>query len=299
MDLEELQSRFTHQGRSIISTGNGNLPRLTLRCSQSECEIYLLGATVTHFARSGRQPLLFVSSQSRWTEGKAIRGGIPVVFPWFGPNTGDSSLPAHGFARTAEWSLESVDVADESSAKAVFTLEDNEPTRAMWPHAFHLQYEVAVSDRLELTLTVENRSSSVFAFEELLHTYIRIADIATTDLVGLGGTTFIDKTAGMERVVQPADPLRLTGWTDRVYVGTEAAVEVHDLGAERAILVTKKGSLATVVWNPWEEKAASLGDMGEGEWRQFVCVETANVTDHSIRLAPEEKHVMSVVYRAE
>jgi glucose-6-phosphate 1-epimerase len=82
-----------------------------------------------------------MSSGAVFNGAKAIRGGVPVVFPQFGqPN---KALPSHGFARTSEWRLqECEDSSSSDEACAVFTLSDTEDTLKVWPHSFQLRYTI-------------------------------------------------------------------------------------------------------------------------------------------------------------
>ena len=86
------QKRAEVPGRVTFLEGNGGLPKIEISTSYSIAEIYLQGAHVTRFQKKGEEPLLFMSEASRFERGHPVRGGIPVIFPWFGPR-------GPGFAR--------------------------------------------------------------------------------------------------------------------------------------------------------------------------------------------------------
>ncbi len=296
--LEALQRRFDLAGLSRVDAGEGGLPRLRLTPAAAEAEVYLHGGHVTRWQPRGAAPVLFVSARSRFAPTAAIRGGIPVIFPWFGARAGDPKAPAHGFARTARWEVEAIERAGDA-ALAVLRLTPDEAARASWPHRFRLRERIAVGAALEVTLEVENQDAAAWSFEAALHTYLAVADVRHVSITGLGGAAYIDKTAGMARKQQGPAPLALTGETDSVYLGTGAACVVDDPGMRRRIVVEKEGSATTVVWNPWAEKARALGDLGDDEWPRFVCVETANAADDRVTLAPGQRHAMRARLRLE
>ena len=169
----------------------------------AEAAIYLHGAHVTHHRPAGAAARCsFSSARSRFAAGVAIRGGVPLIFPWFGARAGDPTAPDHGFARICEWTVESVERAGDGVA-VTLGLEPSEATRALWPSEFRLTYRVLVDAALELTLEVENRSKAPFSFEEALHTYLAVGDVREASVIGLEGRAYIDKTDGMKRKTLP------------------------------------------------------------------------------------------------
>jgi glucose-6-phosphate 1-epimerase len=283
---------YSIPGVITLETGNGGLPRLAITTERAEAHIYLHGAHVTHYQpRRTPQPVLWMSAKSLFEPGKAIRGGVPLIFPWFGPHATDKSLPAHGFARTQPW-LPVTTSHDNGRASVTLELRPNDDTRKLWPHEFEARYTVTVApDALDLALEIRNLSAAPFTFEEAFHTYLTVGDVRRTELTGLGGRTFLDKMDAAARKTQ-SGPIRFTGETDRVYVDTPDAVTVNDPVLGRTITVAKDASLATVIWNPWIEKAKRMADFGDDEWPAMVCVETANCADHVVTLASGESHVM-------
>src|SRR6266576_2368940 len=105
--VSELDRRFGIPGVAKVSAGNSGLPRVQIRCAFGSGEVYLHGAQVTSWKPAGHAEMLFMSTKSRWQEGQAIRGGIPICFPWFRAKVNDPQAPAHGFVRTRTWQLDS------------------------------------------------------------------------------------------------------------------------------------------------------------------------------------------------
>ena len=297
--LDSLNERFAIPGVLEFEAGSGGLIRAAVEGRLAEGHVYLHGAHVTHYQGADQRPLLFLSERSQFASGKAIRGGVPVIFPWFGARAGHREAPDHGFARTREWAVESVEPATDGSVAVTLALEADDATRSTWPHEFKVRHRVVFGEQLEMTLEVENRSGQPLEFEEALHTYLLVGDVGQASIAGLGGVVYIDKTDGMKRKTLAAGPLQLNGATDRVFLGTPAPCTVTDPVFSRRIVVEKTGSATTVVWNPWGEKASAMADLGDDQWRSMLCVEAANSADNAVHLGAGERHAMRVVIGAE
>jgi D-hexose-6-phosphate mutarotase len=182
-------------------------------------------------------------------------------------------------------------------------LSDSAKTRELWPHRFTLEYRVTVGDVLDIELTTTNTDGEAFVLSEALHAYLQVGDIGAIQVLGLDGTEYIDKVDGGQRKRQEG-PVTFAAEIDRVYVDTEAQCMIADRLLKRRIHISKRGSRSTVVWNPWEKKAAALADLGaasatRGGWRQFACVESANAGENTLRLAPGQSHSLAVRYHTE
>src|SRR5262245_26300527 len=292
--LDSLNERFAVPGVIRFETGSGGLVRAAVATASCEGHVYLHGAHVTRYRPAGHQDLLFLSVRSQFVPGKAIRGGVPVIFPWFGARAGDPHAPDHGFARTSEWTVETVERSHDASVAVTLVLGPDDVTRRLWARDFTIRHRVVFGARLEMTLEVENRSRETITVEEALHTYLLVGDARQASITGLGGVTYIDKTDAMKRKVLDADPLRLTETTDRVFLGTRTTCAVMDPVLGRRLLVEKTGSSTTVVWNPWDEKARGMADLGPDAWPSMLCVETANAADNALQLARGDRHRMGV-----
>lgn len=293
--LDELNQRFGKAGVSFAAGRNG-MPLVRLATHAGEADVYLHGAHVTRFEKKGQPQVLFMSAQSLFQEDKAIRGGIPVIFPWFGPRKPDpvGKSPMHGFARLSQWQVQSAEQQGDVAAVTLL-LTPNELARSLWPNDFKLTYTVTLDrDVLKLDLTVTNTGAEGFAFEEALHTYFAVGDVRHVSVEGLAHTTYLDKTDNMTEKSQDASPIQFTSEADRVYLAAQGTCTINDPGLRRRIVVEKEHSDATVVWNPWIAKAKAMADFGDDEWPNMLCVETCNVGPHAVTLAPGAGHSMKV-----
>jgi glucose-6-phosphate 1-epimerase len=298
--LDQLNESFAIPG--VLSFDeDSELMRARVTTPLCSGEIYLQGAHITRWQPADQQPMLFLSDKSEFAPGKAIRGGIPIVFPWFGSRTATpedprTDGPSHGFARTQDWQLDfGAYAADELHLS--FSLGANDVSRALGYDHFLVAYQVTFGRDLRLRLSIANNGSTPMRVEEALHTYLRVGDAEKVCIHGLLETEYIDKTANFVRKVQSEPVLMLTGPTDRPYLNTTSPVVVDDPVLNRRITVTKANSNTTVVWNPWAN--AALVDMSENGWRDMVCVESANAADNALQLKPREAHVLETTIAVE
>lgn len=293
--ITELDRRYGIPGIAQVVAGNGGLAKVTLATGKTVGEIYLHGAHVTSWQPRGAEEVLFVSSQSRWQEGRPIRGGIPLCFPWFAGKADDPSAPAHGFVRTKTWQLESITQAGDAVTVSMFT-DSNDETKRWWPADFHLAYRATFGSTLNLELEVRNTGTSSLRFEEALHSYFRVGHIEKARLHGLNTVQYVDKTDSNRKKTQQG-PIVIASETDRIYLKTTGAIDLDDQSLGRRIEVAKENSFTTVIWNPWVEKAKALSDLGDDEWVQMLCIETCNVSDSAVELAPGQRHKMQAIIR--
>lgn len=247
------------------------------------------GAHLLEWTPAGQKPVLYLSPQSVYRAGKAVRGGVPVCWPWFGPHETDATKPAHGFARNRFWDVAGITERDDG-VTLVFTLQDNDATRALWPQAFRATMTLRLGAELHLALEVENTDAQMFAMTGALHAYFAVGDINAVRIEGLDGAEYLD-TVGPHEVRRQHGDIIFNREVDRNYA-SDKAVLIHDSSLERVISVSGSGSRTTVVWNPWIEKSKKLTDLPDGDYRHFVCVETANAWRDRITLAPGARHVL-------
>ena len=266
-----------------LASGKGNLPVLKIHTPWSDAEIYLHGAHVTHFQKNGEPPLLFMSHQSWFAEGKAIRGGVPICFPWFGPREGE---PAHGLVRTQPWELVETVVAPDGSVK-VHLRWPQKLWKPEWS-ALHTEFIVTVTDTLTMELIAANESKDkAIEIENCLHNYFNVGDISAVSITGLQGGSYLDTSGEGKgaRKAQDEAVLKINKETNRIYLNSTAPVEIRDEKFRRTIRVEKANSQSTVVWNPWTTQKLPE-DFDPVEHKNMVCVETANVKENKISLGP-------------
>lgn len=281
--------------------------------SGESVEVFLYGATILSWRDRHGADRLWLSEAAALDGSKAVRGGVPVVFPVFGPPPADcaaSKLPQHGLARTSRWDFLGKSTSEATSAgkpppaslaaaaasaskKAVpsegiqldfgLSAASADPAlRALWPFDFGLIYSVTLEpDRLTTSIVVTNDGSRPFDFQVLLHTYLRVGNIASVEVAGLGGASFADKTDGYKTKTQPAGPLAIAGETDRAYSPADGAATVVDVleGGQPRFTVTRDNLNDVVVWNPWSEKAQAMGDFSpKTGYQNMLCVEPGVVS---------------------
>ncbi|HTW95817.1 MAG TPA: D-hexose-6-phosphate mutarotase [Tepidisphaeraceae bacterium] len=294
---EDLQGRFGIPEVVTFNQGEGGLSRVQITSAAAEAEIYLHGAHVTRWRPAGGKQVLFMSKSSMFQPAKPIRGGVPLIFPWFGPRQGHPESSAHGFARVHEWDVTEVKKQSDGAIQLTLAFSSSDATRPLWPGEFTLRYIVSVGKTLELTLEVKNTGEAAMQFEEALHTYFSVADVRQASVTGLGGVTYIDKVDQFARKKQDDQPIKITSETDRVYLNTQSACTITDSMLGRRITIEKEGSNATVVWNPWIAKAKAMPDFGDDEWTEMICVETCNCADNSVTVDPGAVHRMKAAIR--
>jgi glucose-6-phosphate 1-epimerase len=289
--IDELNRRFGIAGIAAVVAGNGGLAKVRVTAPAAAAEIYLHGAQVTAWRPEGAEEAIFVSEKSHWEDGSPIRGGIPICFPWFRGKADDRKAPSHGFVRTREWRLDSVTAEKDGCVSVVLSTESDESTRQWWPYEFHIVHRVLFGKTLGLELTVKNAGASALSFEEALHTYFRVGMAQHVRVRGLDGVKYLDNTDGNREKVQTGDVI-LSAPTDNAYLNTQGAVELIDPTLHRTIRTGKVNSATTVVWNPWQQGAAHISDLGSDEWQRMTCVEASNILKLPVSLAPGQEHTM-------
>lgn len=281
-----------------LAEGEGGLPVLDVSTRVAAGQVYLHGAHVTAWTPAGQDPVIWLSKASRFAPRQAIRGGVPVCFPWFGAGREPGLAPAHGFARLADFTLVGAEDAD-GVVTLTLRLTDADvaglPGADRWTKPFELTYSVTFGPELMLALSVRNTGSEEYSFEEALHTYLAVKDVTAVTVEGLDGLTYLDKTAGAAKDLTQEGPVTFAGETDRVYHSSGTATVV-DPARARTITVAKGNSADTVVWNPWSAKAAAMPDFDDAEWPGMVCVEVANALKSAVTLAAGESHTMTARY---
>jgi glucose-6-phosphate 1-epimerase len=291
--IEDLDRRFGIPAIAKVVAGDGGLPNVRIAKPSGVGEMYLHGAQVTSWKPAGAEEVFFLSSRSRWEDGHAIRGGVPVCFPWFRAKADDPKAPAHGFARTKAWHLGSITKNEDLVTVSMFTVSD-ECTKSWWPADFRLVHRVTFGLELSDELVLTNTGTNSLRFEEALHTYLRIGDIEKATILGLSGVHYLDNTDANKEKTQQGD-IVIDSETDRAYLSTRHAIELVDPVLRRRFRIAKENSLTTVVWNPWIQGARDLSDLGDDEWTQMICIETSNVCNFVVDLAPGCQHKMKAI----
>ncbi len=268
----------------------GSLEYLHISNNAAEAKISLQGGHLFHFQVKAQAPLLWVSESASFEKGKAIRGGIPVCWPWFGPHPTDRTLPNHGFARTSMWEHSKTEAINEDETKVILGLKSSEKSLKLWPYRFELTLEICIARELKVSLVTKNLDSEAFTITDALHTYLAIEDINTVYIDGLDNKRYYDKTDESFDNRQEGR-LHFTQETDRIYQGITSTLDVHD--HDRTIRVRTEGSETVVVWNPGETLAKKMADLSDHS--RMLCVESANALDDAPLIKPNETHRLTTV----
>lgn len=295
---EQLNSKFGIKDQVVFKVGTGGLTMVEVSNARASATIALQGAHLLSWAPKGQQPVIWLSTAAKFAPGKSVRGGIPICWPWFGPHESEKSFPAHGYARTVEWDVVSTEALANGATRLLFRFSGNEASAKMWPHATPCDYQITVGTALELELITRNQGVTPVTIGQALHTYFAISDIREVDVDGLNGCPYLDKVDGLKRK-QQSGLVTFTGETDRIYLDSTADCIIEDSAMERRICISKRNSASTIVWNPWNEKAEQMGDLGERSYLGMVCVESANAADDVVTIPAGGEHRLYVRYDLE
>ncbi len=250
-----------------------------------DATIFLQGAQITEFTPTGKKPLLWVSQQEDYQEGKGVRGGIPICWPWFGVSQHEG-WPTHGVARTGLWRAEQVK-EEENSIYISLSLPMNQIDEKYWPHKTKLLVEFILSTSLEVRLTTTNLDNETLNFTQALHTYFPTPAIEETKVDGLQGSKYIEFGEGP---FEQHDLVSFARETDMVY--TQAQDTQRIITPDGIIEVSRENSRSCVLWNPWIDKSKRLSNFADDEYHVMLCLEAANVLEDSVELAPGDKHTL-------
>lgn len=255
--------------------------------SSAKAKIALQGAHLFEYVKTDEESFLWLSEISDFEQGKSIRGGIPICWPWFGMNK-DKNLPQHGFARTSMWEFVCCDEIDEKTSSVTLKLTCNDEMLKMFPYKFELELHVVISDELILELKTTNIDDKEFEITQALHTYFAVSHISHVRVKGLDEKPYLDALT-WEKETQKGD-ITFSEEVDRVY--QEVDDEVLLLDKNRTISIKNEGSTSVVVWNPWIDKCKRMSAMRDDAYKSFVCIESANAFDDARILQPKESHTL-------
>ncbi len=264
------------------------LPVLRIETPLASAAISLHGGQLLSYAPRGFDDLLWLSPVSKRAP-DAIRGGVPVCWPYFGREGQSPEVPQHGFARNTQWTL----VDSRIDAEGEATIELALPHKAGVP--LRLTQTLRIGDELHQSLTTHNTGIAAVSLTQALHTYFRVGDAEHVHVTGLEGLAYADRYDGQQHaqsgqwnLQDPRDP----GRSDRTYQRTGKCFALVDPMLGRRIELATSGSRSLVVWNPGETGIAAIGDAPADGWRRFVCLEAANAGEDVIELAPGGTHTL-------
>jgi len=294
-DYAGLNQRFAIRGQLDFAPGPGGLAVAEVSNVHATATIALQGAHVMTWTPRRERPVIWLSKFAKFVPGKSIRGGVPVCWPWFGPHATESKFPGHGFARTVMWEVLKTESLRDGATQLTFRILQDDTTRAQWPHACEALNIITVGRSLEIELVTRNTGNAAFTLGDAFHTYFEVSDIRHCRIHGLGGLPYLDKVDGGKKK-QQTGPVTIGEEVDRIYLDSVADVLIEDPGYRRRIRVAKHGSRSSVVWNPWDQKAAKMGDFGPDGFLNMVCVESTNADADVVQVPPGGEHRLRVRY---
>ena len=289
IDIDELNDKFCIEEEVAFSEIEEGMPCINISNKYAEADICLYGAQITSYKPYRTMDILWMSPDSFFEKGKAIRGGIPICFPWFGPHKSDSSKPQHGFARLMFWDV--VEVSSQPTGGTIVRLQlcSSSETKTYWDFDFCAELQFVIGKKLEVSFKVTNTSSETFEYTSALHSYFNISSIEEIAIVGLKDTRYQNQLDSGD-YIQKEENLEIHKPTTHHYYNTESPCVIIDPYFGRRIQIEKSNSRCTTVWNPWEETCKEIVDMPDDAYQTFVCVETVNSINDEIRVAPGEAY---------
>jgi len=302
MDTESFQS-FALKDELTITQGKGGLPLITIENDFASAVISIYAAQVLSYklkpVQQGDTPddLLFMSDQSYFEAGKAIRGGIPICWPWFGKDANNPDKARHGFVRLMLWDLIETTSLNDGSTQVTLSVKDTKASREIWPYRFKLSLNIVVGKTLKLSLESENRDDVPFTMTQALHSYFSVSDITQVRVDGLDKVSYLDKAsvAIKEDNIQSGS-VTIDNEVDRIYINSPDTLALIDAAIDRKVIIQSTGSQTTIVWNPWADLSKQSAELADSAYQQFICVETANAVDDCVEVLPAMSHKMTVEY---
>lgn len=296
--IDQLNTDFGIADQLTFTEGKGGFPMIDIKNDYATAQISVYGGQVLSFQPlSQKQDLLFVSATAYYQEGKAIKGGVPICWPWFGPDPEGLGRPSHGFVRNRLWTVLATDTTVTGETLVTLGVASTDETKELWLYDFDLRIEISVGATLAIALITINRSEQPMAITQALHTYFAIGEVNQVTVSGLENTWYIDKVdSGAERVQSGA--VAIAQEVDRIYKDVPSELVIDDPALGRKIHITSTGSKSAVVWNPWVDVSVKSGDLEDDAYKRFICVETTNAADDVVTLAPGSEFRLTATYGA-
>nr|WP_242482560.1 D-hexose-6-phosphate mutarotase [Thiocystis violacea] len=281
--------------------GRGGFVMIEIENALATATITPYGGQVLHYRpREVAEDLLFVSERAHFTPGQENKGGVPICWPWFGPDPDGQGRGLHGFIRCLPWTVHAAEAMDDGSTRVRLGVADDDATRERWPFYFNLWVDILVGRTLSVTLITRNAGDDPMRITQGLHTYLKVGDATRARITGLDGCRYIDKARGaQDRSVIQRGPVSVGAEVNRIYEGVPSRLAIEDPVLERRILIDAQHSRTCVVWNPWVEIAREMADLDDEDYRRFICVETVNTASEVIAIPPGQEARIAAEYRLE
>ena len=299
MSIEQLNSTYGIAGQLKFVEGKGGFPIIKIENKTAKAEISVYSGQVLSFQPASEpEDLMFLSQKAYYQEGKAIKGGIPVCWPWFGSDPEGLGRSSHGFARNRLWKVWATEAMPNGEIKVRLGLVDSAETRKIWPHVFELAIEISVGTALNIELITHNTGEQAFSITQALHTYFKVGNINQVKVLGLENTKYLDKVDDFAQKTQQG-VITISEEVDRIYTNVSPELTIDDAALDRRIIISSTGSQTAVVWNPWAEISAKMADLDDEDYQEFICVETVNAATEIVEIQPGSKYSLGANYRVE
>lgn len=299
MNIEQLNADHGIGDQLKFVEGTGGFPFIKIDNDKASAVISVYAGQVLSFQPANdSNNLLFLSETAYYQPGKAIKGGVPICWPWFGPDPDGLGRPAHGFVRNRFWNVMRTGIAADGDTTVTLGLADTPETRAIWRHSFNLSLEITVGESLNLELITRNTDTRPFFITQAFHTYFKVGHINQVAVLGLDGLEYVDKADNATYKLQTG-AVSIGAEVDRIYRNVQDELVIDDVALDRRIRITSGGSNTAVVWNPWAKISAEMGDLKDDDYERLLCVETANADLDIVEIAPASEYHLTANYRVE
>ncbi len=296
-NIQQLNVDFGIKDQVKFVEGRGGLPFIQITTEKATAVISIYAGQVLSFRPNKEsEDVMFISDNAFFQEGKAIKGGIPICWPWFGGAPIKPENPSHGFVRNDFWTVSAVDVLKNGDVRVQLEFFDSDKTREMWPYQFHLSLDITIGDSLTLDLVTQNRGEQVFTITEALHAYFKVGDAAQVQVLGLEKTEYLDKAEDFIKVCQVGAVI-LEQETDHIHINVGHDLTILDPVLKRKIQILSSGNKNVVVWNPGAKGAEKMQDLTGEDYKRFICVEIANAASNKVTIQPDCKYRMVTNYQ--
>lgn len=296
LNIQQLNTHFGIPDEVIFLKGEGGLPFININNQKASAIISIYAGQVLSFKPNDElENLLFTSKNAYFINGKSIKGGIPICWPWFGTAPESEDHPNHGFVRDNFWSVASVNKLSNGDTQIKLEFTDSDKTREIWPYYFYLSLNIIIGDTLTLELTSRNTGKKAFAMTEALHSYFNVGDSSQVEVLGLEKTEYLDKSQDYIKVCQ-IGAIKILKETDRIHKNVNRDLIINDPAFNRKIKITSTGNKNVVVWNPWVKGSEAIVDLESDDYRRFICVEIANTASNTVNILPGGEYKLVTNY---
>ena len=255
----------------------------------------LHGGHLIHFQIKDKPATIWTSKTAIFNDEKAIRGGVPICWPWFGAADAElgNNLPAHGLARTSNnWSIGDISESDEG-VDIKLHLTSSPETKALWPFDFNLTLQATLSSTLSLKLITENTGNLPFNYRAALHSYINLSDVTNVQISDLAEHSFNSLT---QKTENKDGNLIINQAIDSIYDKAPQDIQLKDTGFDHTINIHNEGNDSEILWSPWVAGAEAFADMPDDGFKTMFCIESGITKEKGVTVLPNDEHILATQF---